>query len=249
MTGEAPPTTACSTCAVHVRLSAAGVACCLSVCVSVQVSAGTRGSGPHQVPELGTSRAAEGKVGMGVRVGMGVGRGSNWGLPDASVGRVFIPQGRGVCERCWVLQGQPHGGGRDERRRDSELCWIVSIIMSMATQFVPPLPLPSPSLPPLPSPPLPSLQRVLSAEHIVVAVGLRPKYPEVSSAVCVCVCVRACQWVWFYAIHSLAMPRPLHALPCPLQIPGAVEYGVTSDDLFSLPHPPGKTCAAAHTSV
>ncbi|XP_012277878.1 thioredoxin reductase 1, mitochondrial isoform X2 [Orussus abietinus] len=45
-------------------------------------------------------------------------------------------------------------------------------------------------------------EKVLTAENILIAVGGRPKYPD---------------------------------------IPGAVEYGITSDDIFSLDHPPGKT--------
>nr|CAD7459737.1 unnamed protein product [Timema tahoe] len=46
------------------------------------------------------------------------------------------------------------------------------------------------------------VERTLKAANIVVAVGGRPKYPD---------------------------------------IPGAVEYGITSDDIFSLEKPPGKT--------
>ncbi|XP_066594519.1 thioredoxin reductase 2, mitochondrial isoform X2 [Prorops nasuta] len=45
-------------------------------------------------------------------------------------------------------------------------------------------------------------EKVLTANNIIVAVGGRPKYPD---------------------------------------IPGAVEYGISSDDIFSLPHAPGKT--------
>lgn len=45
-------------------------------------------------------------------------------------------------------------------------------------------------------------ERVLNAKHVVVAVGGRPRYPN---------------------------------------IPGALEYGITSDDIFSLPTEPGKT--------
>ncbi|XP_055684130.1 thioredoxin reductase 1, mitochondrial-like isoform X1 [Lutzomyia longipalpis] len=45
-------------------------------------------------------------------------------------------------------------------------------------------------------------ERVLNAKHIVIAVGGRPRYPD---------------------------------------IPGAIEYGITSDDIFSMPTPPGKT--------
>uniref|UniRef100_A0A182J4F6 thioredoxin-disulfide reductase (NADPH) n=1 Tax=Anopheles atroparvus TaxID=41427 RepID=A0A182J4F6_ANOAO len=50
-------------------------------------------------------------------------------------------------------------------------------------------------------------ERKLSAKHVVIAVGGRPRYPD---------------------------------------IPGAAEYGITSDDIFSLPHQPGKTlCVGA----
>ncbi len=49
---------------------------------------------------------------------------------------------------------------------------------------------------------LSKIQKKMTARNIVVAVGGRPKYPE---------------------------------------IPGAVEYGITSDDLFSMKKPPGKT--------
>lgn len=45
-------------------------------------------------------------------------------------------------------------------------------------------------------------ERTITARNIVVAVGGRPRYPD---------------------------------------IPGAVEYGITSDDLFSLDRAPGKT--------
>ena len=45
-------------------------------------------------------------------------------------------------------------------------------------------------------------EKVLTAKHIVIAVGGRPKYPE---------------------------------------IPGALEFGHTSDDIFSLEKAPGKT--------
>ncbi|XP_069673437.1 thioredoxin reductase 1, mitochondrial isoform X2 [Periplaneta americana] len=45
-------------------------------------------------------------------------------------------------------------------------------------------------------------EHTLTASHIVIAVGGRPKYPD---------------------------------------IPGALEYGITSDDIFSLEKPPGKT--------
>lgn len=44
--------------------------------------------------------------------------------------------------------------------------------------------------------------RTITAQTFVIAVGGRPRYPD---------------------------------------IPGAVEYGITSDDLFSLDHEPGKT--------
>jgi thioredoxin reductase (NADPH) len=44
--------------------------------------------------------------------------------------------------------------------------------------------------------------KVITADNIVLAVGLRPNYP---------------------------------------QIPGAVEFGITSDDLFSLGKSPGRT--------
>jgi thioredoxin reductase (NADPH) len=45
-------------------------------------------------------------------------------------------------------------------------------------------------------------EHTLTASHFVIAVGGRPRYPD---------------------------------------IPGALEYGITSDDLFSLVDPPGKT--------
>jgi len=45
-------------------------------------------------------------------------------------------------------------------------------------------------------------EKVLTTKHVVIAVGGRPRYPD---------------------------------------IPGALEYGVTSDDIFSLPNEPGKT--------
>lgn len=45
-------------------------------------------------------------------------------------------------------------------------------------------------------------EKVLTAKHIVIAVGGRPRYPD---------------------------------------IPGAAEYGITSDDIFSLDREPGKT--------
>ncbi|XP_059618394.1 thioredoxin reductase 1, mitochondrial isoform X2 [Phlebotomus argentipes] len=45
-------------------------------------------------------------------------------------------------------------------------------------------------------------ERVLNAKHVVIAVGGRPRYPN---------------------------------------IPGAIEYGITSDDIFSMPTAPGKT--------
>lgn len=45
-------------------------------------------------------------------------------------------------------------------------------------------------------------ERVLSAKYVVIAVGGRPRYPD---------------------------------------IPGALQYGITSDDIFSLPKSPGKT--------
>lgn len=45
-------------------------------------------------------------------------------------------------------------------------------------------------------------ERSITAKNIVIAVGGRPRYPD---------------------------------------IPGAVEYGITSDDLFSLDREPGKT--------
>lgn len=45
-------------------------------------------------------------------------------------------------------------------------------------------------------------EKVFTAKNILIAVGGRPKYPD---------------------------------------IPGAMEYGITSDDIFSLEKPPGKT--------
>ena len=45
-------------------------------------------------------------------------------------------------------------------------------------------------------------ERVLNSKYVVIAVGGRPRYPE---------------------------------------IPGALEHGITSDDIFSLPTEPGKT--------
>lgn len=45
-------------------------------------------------------------------------------------------------------------------------------------------------------------ERSITGRNIVIAVGGRPRYPD---------------------------------------IPGAVEYGITSDDIFSLDHEPGKT--------
>lgn len=45
-------------------------------------------------------------------------------------------------------------------------------------------------------------ERTLTAKYFLIAVGGRPRYPN---------------------------------------IPGAVEYGITSDDIFSLEKPPGKT--------
>ena len=45
-------------------------------------------------------------------------------------------------------------------------------------------------------------EKVLNTKHVVVAVGGRPRYPD---------------------------------------IPGALEYGITSDDIFSLKREPGKT--------
>lgn len=45
-------------------------------------------------------------------------------------------------------------------------------------------------------------QKILTAKNILIAVGGRPRYPD---------------------------------------IPGAVEYGITSDDIFSLERAPGKT--------
>lgn len=45
-------------------------------------------------------------------------------------------------------------------------------------------------------------EHTLTASHFVIAVGGRPRYPD---------------------------------------IPGALQYGITSDDLFSLENPPGKT--------
>jgi thioredoxin reductase (NADPH) len=45
-------------------------------------------------------------------------------------------------------------------------------------------------------------ERELKAKYVVIAVGGRPRYPD---------------------------------------IPGAIEHGITSDDIFSLPHEPGKT--------
>lgn len=46
-------------------------------------------------------------------------------------------------------------------------------------------------------------ERVLNTKNVVIAVGGRPRYPN---------------------------------------IPGAIEYGITSDDIFSLAKEPGKTC-------
>lgn len=48
----------------------------------------------------------------------------------------------------------------------------------------------------------PKGERTLTAKHFLIAVGGRPKYPDV---------------------------------------PGALEYGISSDDIFSLQKPPGKT--------
>lgn len=45
-------------------------------------------------------------------------------------------------------------------------------------------------------------EKVFTAKNILIAVGGRPRYPD---------------------------------------IPGAVEYGISSDDIFSLDHAPGKT--------
>ena len=50
----------------------------------------------------------------------------------------------------------------------------------------------------------------ISAHHFLVAVGGRPKYPD---------------------------------------IPGAREFGITSDDLFSLPHSPGKTLCIGASDI
>lgn len=46
-------------------------------------------------------------------------------------------------------------------------------------------------------------EKILTAKNIVIAVGGRPRYPN---------------------------------------IPGALEYGISSDDIFSLEKAPGKTC-------
>lgn len=45
-------------------------------------------------------------------------------------------------------------------------------------------------------------QKIITAQNILIAVGGRPRYPD---------------------------------------IPGAIEYGITSDDIFSLDKAPGKT--------
>lgn len=45
-------------------------------------------------------------------------------------------------------------------------------------------------------------EKILTAKYFIIAVGGRPRYPD---------------------------------------IPGALEYGITSDDIFSLEKPPGKT--------
>mmetsp|Transcript_8169 Transcript_8169/g.13207 ORF Transcript_8169/g.13207 Transcript_8169/m.13207 type:complete len:506 (+) Transcript_8169:863-2380(+) len=54
------------------------------------------------------------------------------------------------------------------------------------------------------------MQKAYTAQHFVIAVGTRPKYPD---------------------------------------IPGAIEYGITSDDLFSLQTPPGKTLVVGASYV
>ena len=92
-------------------------------------------------------------------------------------------------------------------------------------------------------------QSYLTAENIVIAVGCRPTYPsEVSSNE---------RTKKMYVIHMLTTKytqRPTRnmyytyvsfivvcyvCLIC--KVPGAVQYGITSDDLFSLKKPPGKT--------
>ncbi|OWK14141.1 TXNRD2, partial [Cervus elaphus hippelaphus] len=60
-------------------------------------------------------------------------------------------------------------------------------------------------------------ETLLSAEHIVIATGGRPRYPT----------------------HQPETPP--HVDPSPRQIEGALEYGITSDDLFWLKEAPGKT--------
>ena len=52
--------------------------------------------------------------------------------------------------------------------------------------------------------------------------------------VCMCSCVRDAHPTYMHVLR--------HVVPIPLsQVPGALEYGITSDDVFYLEKPPGKT--------
>ena len=65
-------------------------------------------------------------------------------------------------------------------------------------------------------------------------------------AVVLSYCCHVVAVVLSYCCHVVAVVLLLLIVVdlTPLQIPGATELGITSDDLFSLKTPPGKTCVA-----
>ena len=108
-------------------------------------------------------------------------------------------------------------------------------------------------------------QSSLTANHIVLAVGGRPRIPEnvsvmpEGSNVCVEMALGMAVVVWHvcnkdFRMHKLLQPllrvmQLHHERSCKYytmlcmypQVSGALKYVITSDDLFSLQRPPGKT--------
>lgn len=78
--------------------------------------------------------------------------------------------------------------------------------------------------------PFPLNQTILTAKNIVIATGGRPKYPTNVSDTARMTDENLQECSYLYS-HSFSV----------LQIPGAMEHGITSDDIFWLRKSPGKT--------
>lgn len=96
-------------------------------------------------------------------------------------------------------------------------------------------------------PPTSLTQTILTAKNIVIATGGRPKYPTNVSTLFFLSLYRHPLVLWvLFACYDLLPGRKTKLKTGPerfglLQVPGAAEHGITSDDVFWLKKSPGKT--------